>query len=467
MTEQPRNPEPVKRSLWPLLLVGVLAGVAVFAVTALLMNIAERKQEGQNPFFRVVELDDDTSDPAVWGKNFPMQYDDYLRTTDMVRTQFGGSEAVPRVPDEHDPRNVVSRSKLETIPQLKRMWAGYAFSIDFREARGHAYMLEDQTFTRRQEVPQPGTCLHCHSSVYTATKELGDGDIHAGFEALNRMPYHEARGHVEHAIACIDCHHPETMALRITRPAFEEGIKVFKASQGIEDYDVHTMATRQEMRSFVCAQCHVEYYFQGEEKRLVYPWHNGVKVEEILSYFDEHDFQDWTHAETEAPMLKAQHPEFEMWLQGTHAAAGVSCADCHMPYKRVGAMKISDHHVRSPLLNVNNACQTCHKVPEQQLLDRVHTNQQRHVKLVERSLDALVDLIDDLKDPPEGISDEALEQARYLHRKASFYIDFIEAENSGGFHAGHEAARILGEAIDAARQGQLLLRNWSSTRENE
>lgn len=462
------NPEPVRRSLWPLLFIGITAAVAVFAVTALLMNIAERKQEAQNPFFRVVELDDDTTDPAVWGKNFPMQYDDYRRTTDMVRTQFGGSEAIPRVPDEHDPRNVVSQSKLETIPQLKRMWAGYAFSIDFREARGHAYMLEDQTFTRRQEVPQPGTCLHCHSSVYTATKELGEGDIHAGFEALNRMPYHEARQHVEHAIACIDCHDPDTMALRITRPAFEEGIKVFKASQGVEDYDVHTMATRQEMRSFVCAQCHVEYYFQGEEKRLVYPWHNGVKVEEILDYFDERDFKDWTHAETGAPMLKAQHPEFEMWQQGTHAAAGVSCADCHMPYKRVGAMKISDHHVRSPLLNVNNACQTCHKIPEQQLLDRVHTNQQRHVKLVERSLDALVDLIDDLKEqPPEGISEERLEQARYLHRKASFYIDFIEAENSGGFHAGHEAARILGEAIDAARQGQLLLRNWSPDRENE
>lgn len=450
-----------QRLVWPLVIAGIAAAIAMFAVTALLMNIAERKQEAQHPFFRVVELDDDTADPAVWGKNFPMQYDDYLRTTDMVRTQFGGSEAVPRVPDEHDPRNVVSRSKLESIPQLKRMWAGYAFSIDFREARGHAYMLEDQTFTGRQAVPQPGTCLHCHSSAYVATKTLGDGDPHAGFEALNRMPYQEARQHVEHAIACIDCHDSQTMALRITRPAFVEGIRALKASQGIEDYDVHTMATRQEMRSFVCAQCHVEYYFQGEEKRLVYPWHKGVKVEQILDYFDEREHKDWTHAETGAPMLKAQHPEFELWQQGTHAAAGVSCADCHMPYKRVGAMKISDHHVRSPLLNINNACQTCHKVPEQELRDRVHTIQERHVKLVEEALNALVDLIDDLKNPPQDIPEERLERVRYLQRKASFYIDFIEAENSGGFHAGQEAARILAEAIDDARQGQLILRGWT------
>ncbi len=341
------------------------------------------------------------------------------------------------------------------------MWAGYAFSIDFREARGHAYMLEDQTFTRRQEVPQPGTCLHCHSSVYVATTTLGHGDMEAGAAALNRMPYAEARQHVEHPIACIDCHAPDTMALRITRPAFANAMRAYKASQGIENYDVQTMATRQEMRSFVCAQCHVEYYFQGEEKRLVYPWDNGVKVEQILAYFDERGHKDWTHAETGAPMLKAQHPEFEMWQQGTHAAAGVACADCHMPYKRVGAMKISDHHIRSPLLNINHACQTCHKVPEQELRDRVHTNQERHVRLVKQALTALTDLIDDLKSPPAGLSEEQLQQVRQLHRRASFYIDFVEAENSGGFHAGHEAARILGEAIDTARQGQLLLRGWT------
>lgn len=462
MNEQPAAPHRMNRSLfWALAFAGISAAIALFAVSALLVNIAERKQEALNPFFRVVDLNDDISDPAVWGKNFPMQYDDYLRTTDMVRTRFGGSEAVPRVPDDLDPRDVVSRSKLESIPQLKRMWAGYPFSLDFREARGHAYMLEDQSFTGRHAVQQPGTCLHCHSSAYVATKKLGDGDIHAGFEMLNKMPYDEAIGHVEHAIACIDCHAPDTMELRITRPAFVEGIKALKASQGVKNYDVHTMATRQEMRSYVCAQCHVEYYFQGEEKRLVYPWQNGAKVEQILAYFDEVEHRDWTHAETGAPMLKAQHPEFEMWSQGTHAAAGVSCADCHMPYKRVGAMKISDHHVRSPLLNINNACQTCHKVPEAKLLERVETLQTRHVKLVELGLDALVDLIEDLKNPPTDIPEEQLQKARYLHRKASFYLDFVEAENSSGFHAAHEGARILGEAINAARQGQLLLRGWT------
>ncbi|MGH9788875.1 MAG: ammonia-forming cytochrome c nitrite reductase subunit c552, partial [Candidatus Acidiferrales bacterium] len=261
---------------------GVLVGLAVLALlaaaggVALLVNILERKQEARNPFYRVVELTDDTEDPSVWGKNFPLQYDDYRRTVDMVRTRFGGSESLPRTPTEADPRSIVSQSRLEQDPRLKTMWAGYAFSEDFREERGHAYMLEDQTFTRRQEfAPQPGACVHCHASVYLPYKKLGDGDLIRGFEKMNPMPYAQARKHVTHPIACIDCHDPQNMQLRVTRPGFIEGIRALKAAQGIPNYDVNTMATRQEMRAYVCGQCHVEYYFKGPEKRLTYPWSKG------------------------------------------------------------------------------------------------------------------------------------------------------------------------------------------------
>ena len=140
------------------------------------------------------------------------------------------------------------------------------------------------------------------------------------------------------------------------------------------DYDVNRDATRQEMRTYVCGQCHVEYYFKGPEKRLTYPWAKGLKVDSILAYYDANGHTDWTHASTGAPVLKAQHPEFEMYNQGIHARSGVACADCHMPYKREGAMKISDHHVRSPLLNINRACQTCHKWREEELRARVETH---------------------------------------------------------------------------------------------
>jgi nitrite reductase (cytochrome c-552) len=440
-------------------IVVVVAALAAVAGLALLVNIIERKQEAKNPFYRVVELTDDTEDPLIWAKNFPLQYDGYRQTVDQVRTRFGGSEAVQRTPTQADPRSIVAQSRLEEDLRLKTIWSGYAFSRDFREERGHAFMLDDQTFTDRQAVSQPGTCLHCHASVYVSYRKQGDGDLIKGFEKMNQMPFAEARKMVEHPVACIDCHEPNTMQLRITRPGFLEGIRALKAAQGVKDYDVNTMATRQEMRSYVCAQCHVEYYFKGEAKRLVYPWAKGVKVEEILAYYDEVQHKDWTHAETGAPALKAQHPEFEMWQQGIHARSGVACADCHMPYQRVGAYKISDHHVRSPLLNVNHACQTCHKWPEEELKARVQTIQERTHKLRNQAMDALVDLINDIKASKEkGKPDADLAQARDYQRKAQFYLDFVEAENSTGFHAPQEAARILGESMNFSRLGQVSLR---------
>ena len=442
-------------------LVAFAAFAAAIAGVAFLTNIIERKNEARNPFFRVVELDDNTDDPAVWGKNFPLQYDGYLRTVDQKRTKYGGSEALPHTPTEADPRSVVSESRLEEDPRLKTMWDGYAFAVDFREERGHAYMLDDQSFTERQRVTnQPGACVNCHASVYNVYKRLGNVDIFAGFRELNHIGYGEARKQVTHPVACIDCHDPATMQLRVTRPAFMIGIQKVKATQGIQNYDVNRDATRQEMRSYVCGQCHVEYYFKGPEKELTYPWDNGLKIDNIMAYYEANQHKDWTHARTGAPVLKAQHPEFEMYNQGIHARAGVACADCHMPYTREGAMKISSHHVQSPLLTINMSCQTCHKGSEEELKYRVETIQERTYNLRNLAMDALVDLIGDIQAAREkGMTDEQLSQARGFQRKAQFYLDFVEAENSMGFHAPEEAARILGESMNFTRMGQVALRD--------
>ncbi len=463
MAKDTLDPERSKRRrrFW-ILLSAIVAGVAVITagLTALLVDIFEHKQEARNPFYRVSELTDETVDPAKWGENFPLQYDGYKRTVDQVRTRYGGSEAVPRTPTSADPRSMVAQSRLEEDPRLKTMWAGYAFSVDFREERGHAYMLQDQEFTERQHfAKQPGTCLHCHASVYVPYKRAGGGDLIKGFEKLNQMTYFEARKQVSHPVACIDCHDPKTMQLRITRPGFLEGIRVAKAAAGIADYDVNKMATRQEMRSFVCGQCHVEYYFKGPEKRLTYPWFKGLKADEILSYYEEVKFKDWTHEISGAPVLKAQHPEFEMWNQGIHARSGVACADCHMPYERVGAMKISSHHVRSPVLNLNNACQTCHKWPEEELKSRIEIIQTRTHEMRGIAMDALIALIKDIEQArTAGATDAQLEKPRNFQRRAQFLLDFIEAENSMGFHAPQETARILLQSVDNSRKGQEALR---------
>ena len=468
------------------ILIVILVAGATIAAMLLLQSIFTRKREAEQVVFKLVDIDETTVDPATWGKNFPRQYDAYRRTVDMERTRYGGSEA-DEVQGSH------TYSKIEADPRLKTMWAGYAFAVDFREERGHAYMLVDQRDTERvKQFKQPGACLHCHASVIDAYREVGrkngaagdagesltsaDGiaQLMAGFEKVCAMPYADATALVQHPVGCIDCHDPSTMQLRVTRPGFLNGIAVFAASSDpaphlpsverwrtgdrAKPYDPNALATRQEMRSFVCGQCHVEYYFKGEGKLLTYPWHNGLKVQQIEKYYDDAGFKDWTHALTGANVLKAQHPEFETWSQGIHARSGVACADCHMPYLRQGAIKISDHHVRSPLLNINNACQTCHRYSEEELLARAKTIQDRTHDMMDHALDALTQLIAAIESAKAaGASDERLQAARQLQRRAQFRLDFVNAENSMGFHADQETARTLSQAIDYARQGQIAL----------
>jgi nitrite reductase (cytochrome c-552) len=220
------------------------------------------------------------------------------------------------------------------------------------------------------------------------------------------------------------------------------------------------------MRSFTCGQCHVEYYC-GSGAKLTFPWGNGLKVEEMEAFGDAmtlddgSEFYDYVHQETGAKVLKAQHPEFELWSQGIHARSGVSCADCHMPYMRDGAAKISDHWVRSPLLNINRACQVCHSFSEAELAARADAIQQRNFGLLQRAGAALMDQLDAMASArAAGAEDEDLAAALALQRKAQWRLDFVAAENSMGFHAPQEAARILGEAADYARQGQIAAIEW-------
>lgn len=454
------------------LIVFCLTAIAVALVTALLMNIFERKAEAKNPYVRLVEVDEDTTDPEKWGVNWPKQYESYKLTALATRTRFGGHGGSEAMPEE----------KIERDPWLKRMFLGYAFSIDYRDRRGHAYMLYDQEHTERLTKPQSGSCLHCHASVMPLYRELGNGDAMAGFEQTHQMSYQELNtmlhdmGHA-HPVSCVDCHDSETMKLRVTRPGFIQGIQMLAESDApvphmpsierwretdrSEPYSPNELASRTEMRSFVCGQCHVEYYCSSAMP-LEFPWSNGLTVEQTEQHWNETKlpdgkrFYDYIHKESGAEILKAQHPEFELWSQGIHARAGVSCSDCHMPYQRDGATKVSDHWVRSPLLNVNRACQTCHHVEEAEILARVDAIQDRNFKLLQNGGKAIVDLLDAIQEAKDvGATQEQLKTALEFQRKAQWYLDFIAAENSMGFHAPQEAARILGEAADLARQGQV------------
>ena len=475
----------VKRRSYGYAAVVLVTALVTIGIVALLMNILERKTEGRTPYTLIQEVDDDTTDPEQWGVNWPRQFDSYKLTAIATRTRFGGHGGSEALPEQ----------KLERDPWLKRMFDGYAFSIDYRDRRGHAYMLEDQESTLRLTKPQSGSCLHCHASIMPLYRQLGDGDAAAGLEKTYRMSYEETNvllreaGHAN-PVSCVDCHTPNTMELRVTRPAFIEGIRALAGSEAplpqmpsierwrstdrAEPYDPNKLASLTEMRSFVCAQCHVEYYCAGAMP-LEYPWAKGLRAEDLEAHWNETSFPDgsrffdFRHAESGAQVLKAQHPEFELWSQGVHARAGVACADCHMPYQRDGATKVSDHWVRSPLLNVDNACQTCHRVDKDELLARVDAIQERNFSLLQRAGDALMDQLDAIAAArASGATDAQLAESLDLQRKAQWRLDFVAAENSMGFHAPQEAARILGEAADYARQGQVeAMRNQKSEIRNQ
>lgn len=457
----------------------VLVAVATAAIVALLLNIRERKEEARSPHQRLVELTEDDTDPAKWGQDFPRQYDSYQRTAISTRTRFGGHGGSEALPEQ----------KIERDPWLQRMFRGYAFSIDYRDRRGHAYMLEDQEQTERQTKPQSGSCLHCHASVMPLYRELGDGDPIAGFEKTNEWAYADLNAKLHemghgHPVSCVDCHDPDTLELRVTRPGFLLGLRALADSDApvphlpsmerwregprTEPYDPNLLGSRQEMRSNVCGQCHVEYYC-GSAFTLTFPWANGLRMEDLEKTWDEmampdgSRFFDYRHAESGAPILKAQHPEYELWSQGIHARSGVSCADCHMPYMREGATKVSDHWVRSPLLNVHRACQTCHHFSEDELLERVDRIQETNHGLLQRAGDALMAQLDAIEAAKAaGATEEELTPSLELQRKAQWRLDYIAAENSMGFHAPQEAARILAEAADYARQGEVAAMAWGA-----
>lgn len=511
-------------SSWLFLLLAIASGVACFLIASLVLNVFERKQEAKAPFVQLVSVDETTTDPEPWGKNWPDQFDGYKATAG--DEYYGGSSAMPE-------------SKLEQQPWLKRLYAGYAFSLDYREARGHAYMLYDQTVTERvTKRQQSGACLHCHASIIPTYRRIGleamgqDANraamandfnwpaVMKGFEEVSTKPYEEvfkelvktSDGTAEadadlrmppaddsdpqagaqqlpndelhasvgqaHPVSCIDCHDPKDMSIRVTRPGFMEGISALANSDeptphlpSIEKwrrgsrkrpYDPNLDASRQEMRSYTCGQCHVEYYC-ANKMTLVFPWGNGLKAEQLEQFWadqdfpDGSDFFDYKHGETGAEVFKVQHPEFELWSQGVHAAAGVSCADCHMPYQRVGAKKISSHNVQSPMKTVNTSCQTCHKVPEDDLRYRVDTIQERTKTMLERAALAMTDMLDAIREAQAGdATDEQMAQLFDLQRKAMWRIDYISSENSKGFHAAQDAMRILGESIDYSRQAQAM-----------
>lgn len=433
--------EQIKNKPWLGWLLFIATIVVVFLLGLLASSIIERRAEAVFAYTPKVDFEPTEPRNEVWGQNFPRNYQSYMQTRDtLFASKYNGSAPI---------------DMLETDPRLVVLWAGYGFSKDYNQGRGHAYAIEDIRSTLRtgapvdgEKSPMPSTCWTCKGpDVPRLMKEMGPAEFYKG-------SWDDKGAEVINFIGCADCHDSKTMNLKITRPALVEAYE----SMG---KDIN-QASHQEMRSLVCAQCHVEYYFDKKKVEgvpyLTFPWKNGMTVEGAEKYYDDIHFSDWTHSMSRAPMLKAQHPGYEVYLTGVHAKRGVSCADCHMPYKSEGGQKFTDHHIQSPLNNVANSCQVCHREETANLIADVYERQDKIIENRDQLEILLVKMHVEAKYAwDNGATEDQMKDILMDIRHAQWRWDYAAASHGGSFHSPVEIGRIITTGIEIAGEGRVKL----------
>ncbi|MCK3655023.1 hypothetical protein A4G19_04370 [Pasteurellaceae bacterium Macca] len=470
----------------------IVVAIATLAITALLINISQHKAEAKVQFEKVVEIGKTETDPAVWGLNFPLQYESFMRTSQMRPTLYAGSEkgdVLPPMKGYPDGFQITKRPA-QLDPRWNILNAGNILPPHFfRETRGHYYALDEaKTLLRQWEsLPVAGVCLNCHSSKGYAggliaeygkkwkeqnvkDGKLKDGTVYnksdedAGYENIGLMPKEDVLKILDkdHGFSCIQCHDPKTMKLRVVNKAFINGIKEAKAAQGIMNFDVNKDATHKEMRSFVCGQCHVEYYFKAPTMQLTFGWNKGFKFSNMYDYYKTIDntiMDKYKHEIAGSDLYLGRHPTFEVYNQSIHAENNVACADCHMPYERSGAKKFTNHQIQSPLFNINSACMGCHKSSEKEMKNRVEKIQDRFTQTADKAADALVRLVNAIakvKDDPSFPADR-LKAAQEHHGRADFFYQMIITDGSTGFHAPDYSQQVLADSLDESGKGLAIL----------
>ncbi|ROL61769.1 ammonia-forming cytochrome c nitrite reductase [Bacteroidetes/Chlorobi group bacterium ChocPot_Mid] len=416
------------------ILVFVVTVVIVFILGLFASSVIERRAETVSKLQMIKKIDKWETRNEIWGESFPKEFETYLKTLDTTfKSKYAGS---------------AWRDYLEENPDLVILWAGYGFSKEYNQARGHAHAIKDIRNVLRTggavESTQPATCWSCKSpDVPRMMSVMGTAEFY-------NMKWIDVGDEIVNPIGCGDCHEANTMNLKITRPALLEALE--RRGKKVSDF------THQEMRSLVCAQCHVEYYFKKPGNYLVFPWDKGFSADSMEKYYDELEFSDWTHKLSKAPMLKAQHPDYELFMTGIHARRGVACADCHMPYKVEGGIKFSDHHIQSPLNNISNSCQVCHRESEEEIRQTVYDIQDRvmEIRRIAEKVIATAHLEAE-QAWKNGAKEDEMKPVLKNIRNAQWRWDWVAAANGVGFHSPIEALRVLGTSIQKAEQARGLL----------
>lgn len=386
-----------------------IAALIVLALVALLVVRVVILAPTPPASVKITPLPANEYDPAVWGKHYPLEYKSFQRNLEMSPSPTGFEGSVPFQKSTKEPEILVN-------------FKGMAFSKDYEEERGHPYALEDIKKTKRVTPQTSGSCMTCKTAnLIDVWRDMG--------WSYAKVPAAELFGRLKFPITCANCHDPKTMKLRVINPAFIDAMK----KRGI---DV-AKAPVEDMRSYVCAQCHVTYYFEPETNKVTLPWDKGLDPEQMYAYYAARPggFEsDWVHPDSGVKALKVRHPDFETSSLGVHGRSGVSCADCHMPYERQNGQKYTSHWVTSPMRRIDQSCGPCHDQGKDWLLDTVKSTEGKTWQLQRTAGTAVARAHEAIAKAGTKADPASLDKARELVRRAQFYWDFVAAENGRGFH---------------------------------
>ncbi len=400
----------------------LMTGVGVASALMLFMGSVQAV-DSDSPNAKTISSD--------FAKGFPRQYESWKKT-----------------------ENGTMADMLKEDPRLVVLWAGYGFSKDYNAPRGHMNTITDLRKTLRtgaptndKDGPMPMACWSCKSTDVPRLME------EEGYLNFFKGKWARAGSQIVNPIGCIDCHDADSPELdrRLSRPYAHNGLMALNV-------DFHK-ATEKDKQTLTCAQCHVEYYFDPTTKEVVLPWTQGSKVEDMEAYFDALEFKDWTHKISKAPMLKAQHPDYELWKEGVHGKNNVSCTDCHSPtMKDKKGVTFTDHQIRSPLANMKNTCKTCHTQKEEYLLNMVANYKTKVTETKLRAEDLLVKAhLEAGAAWKAGATEAEMKPALTLIRHAQWRWDFSIASHGSFFHAPEETLRILGTSIEKSGKARVEL----------
>lgn len=407
---------------------------------------------------KTVTIPDGEIDPEIWGKAYPDEYDLWKKTE---QPEPAGKSKYKRGFDADH----ITYDKLSEYPYMALLFKGWGFGVEYNEPKGHANMVRDQLEIDDARLKAGGVCLSCKTPYAPKLqKEMGTDYFKLSYkDVLAKIP----EKNKTLGVACIDCHDNKDMSLKVSRD--------FTLAPALESMKVDwKKLSRQEMRSVVCAQCHVTYNIPKDADMksvgLYFPWQRSkwgaITIEDIIKQIrGDETVKEWKQAVTGFKLAYIRHPEFELFSQNSvHWKAGAACADCHMPYTKIGVHKVSDHRVMSPLKNDMKACMQCHTEGAEWLKQQVITIQDRTIAIQLRAGYAtataakLFETVHKAQAEGKAIDEALYKKAKDYYEEAFYRSLYIGAENSIGFHNPTEALRNLGDSIAFAVKCEAFLR---------